>query len=141
MSVARRGVILLEVVAACGLMAVLVAVCLQMLAVTTATRRTVERRAIALQEAANLLERASALSWQDITPERLTEIDIAPSVREILPGAVARWSVKTPAEPGPPATQVRVEITWINPAGQTDVPVRLSYWMYAAHVAPGESKP
>jgi len=78
MSVSRRGVVLLEVVAACGLMAVLVAVCLQMLAVTAATRRTVERRAIALQEAANLLERASALAWPDITPERLAEIDLGP---------------------------------------------------------------
>lgn len=132
---------MLEVVAACGLMAVLLAVCLQMLALTAATRRTVERRAIALQEAANLLERASVLAWQDVTPEQLATVDLTPSVREILPGAVAHWSVAATNEPGPLAKQVRVEINWTNPAGQTDAPVRLSSWRYATHVAPAGNKP
>jgi hypothetical protein len=131
MIVPRRGVVLLEIIAAFGLMAVLVAVCLQMLSVTALARRAVERRAVALQEATNLLERVSTLPWSDITAERLSKFDVAPSVREILPGVAARLAVEATGDAGPPAKQIRVEITWSNAAGDTDAPLCLCAWTYA----------
>ena len=131
MNASRRGVILLEVVVAFGLMAVLVTICLQMLAVNAAARRAVERRAVALQEAANMLERVSALSWEQITAQRVAEFELSPSVRDILPGATARLSVEASGDAGPPAKQVRVEISWTNSVGETEAPVQLSSWTYA----------
>ena len=76
----RRGVLLIEVIAACGLTAVLLALCVQMLSLTALERRHIERRAIALQEAANLIERASAMPFDELSDAKLAELTISPEV-------------------------------------------------------------
>jgi hypothetical protein len=131
----RRAVALLEAIAAAALLAVLVTVCLRMFALTALERRAVEKRAIAMQEAANAIESVAALPWDQVTPERLAEIELSPSVKEILPGGALKLSVE-PATTGPPGTigpqgkHVRVELTWTNATGGVDAPVRLAYWAY-----------
>jgi Tfp pilus assembly protein PilV len=128
----RHGFVLLEVVVAFGLLAVLIAVCLQMLSATAAGRRAAERRAVALQEAANIMERIAAMPWDQITGERLQEIELSPSVREILPGAAVNLTTEAASDAGPPGKHVGLEITWTNAVGDRDAPVRLSYWTYAS---------
>lgn len=127
-----RGVVLLEVVVAFGLLAVLITVCLKMMVSTAVGRRAVERRAVALQEAANIIERIAAMPWDQVTPERLADVELSPQVREILPGAAVELKVEASADAGPPGKRVGLEITWTNAAGDSDAPVRLSYWAYAA---------
>ena len=121
---------MLEMLAAIGLMAVLIALCLQMLAATAAARRASERRAVALQEATNLLERVSTIPWSEVTAERLSEVDVSPEVRALLPGAKARLLTEGTKDNGPPGKRVRVEITWTNATGDADAPVGLTTWMY-----------
>jgi hypothetical protein len=108
----------------------LMAVCLQMLATTAAERRAVERRAVALQEAANIVERIAALPWEQLTPERLAAMELSRSVQESLPGGVAQVSLE-PVEADPRARQIRVEITWVHRADNSQAPVALSFWAYA----------
>jgi hypothetical protein len=132
----RRGVVLLEVVVGCGLLAVLLAVCVQLLSVTALERRDIERRAIAMEEAANLIERVAAMPYTDITPEALKKIKLSPDVEQILPGGSAQLSVD--AEEGEvPAKRVHVAIQWSTPAGTTETPARLTYWVYPP--PPGDS--
>ena len=128
--VSRRGIVLLELVVAFGLFAVLIALCLQMFLSTAAARRASERRAGALVESGNLVERAAALPWNEVTPERLADFKLSSSVEEILPHAVVKATLE-PSTEGPRAKHVQVEITWNNPSGVADAPVRLSYWAYA----------
>ena len=124
----RRGMIMLEVIVGCGLLAVLLAVCVQLLSVEALERRNYERRAIALQEAANIIERVSAMPFEEITPQRLGDIQLSPEVEQILPGGAAQLFVEE--EKGKvPSKRVRVEIKW-GTAGRTEAPVRLTYWAY-----------
>jgi uncharacterized protein (DUF58 family) len=125
----RRGVIMVEVIVGCALVAVLLALCVQLLSVTALERRGVERRAIALEQAANLIERVSAMPFEQITPQRLGEIKLAEEVEAILPKAAVTWSVAD--EPGDvPAKRVRVEIAWTGLGGRAESPARLTYWAY-----------
>jgi Tfp pilus assembly protein PilV len=124
----RRGVMIVEVLIACGLLAVLLAASVQLLSVTAHARRASERRAIALVQASNVVERVRALPFAEITPDRLAAIELPPQVREILPDAVAKVSVEE--ESGDvPAKRVRVEIHWRG-AGGAEPPARLTHWVY-----------
>jgi hypothetical protein len=131
MSTPRRGIMLLEAAVAFGLLAVLIAICLQMLAATAAARRAVDRRAIAAQEGANLIERLTAMPWDKITPEGLVEVPLSSSIQELLPGAAAKITVAPSSDPGPQSKHLALEITWTGPTGETESPVRLDYWTYA----------
>lgn len=124
----RRGVVLLEVIVGCSLLAVFLAVCVQLLSVTALERRDIERRAVAMQEAANVIERVSAMGYDDVTPEKLKAIKLSPDIEQILPGATAQLSVDE--ESGDvPAKRVRVEIRW-NAGRGNQAPARLTYWVY-----------
>lgn len=125
----RTGFLLLEAIVAAALLAVLLGVSLRVLGATAVQRRGVEKRVVALQEAAGAMERARALAWDELTLERLEEIAISPEAEPILSGASVRWTVEDSTSQ--PATRhVVVEITWQSPAGPT-APVRLNYWAYA----------
>ena len=125
----RRGVMIVEVLVACGLLAVLLALSVQLISVTAHARRASERRAIALEQAANIIERVRGLPFPEITRERLAGIELPPEVRQILPDAVAEVTMEE--EPGDVAAKrVRVEVHWKGAAG-TEPPARLTYWVYA----------
>ena len=129
-----RGVLLIEVLAACGLTAVLLALCVQVLSLTALERRHIERRAIALQEAANLVERASALPFDDLSAAKLAELSLSPEVVAILPQAKSAFSVTD--EPGElQARRVRLEIRWLGRGGREESPVRLTFWTFAPQPA------
>lgn len=132
-----RGVLLIEVLAACGLTAVLLALCVQVLSLTALERRHIERRAIALQEAANLVERAAALPFDELTDAKLAELSLSPEVVQILPQAKSTFTVSD--EPGDlPAKRVRVEIHWQGRGGREEAPASLTFWAFAPHDAAAE---
>jgi hypothetical protein len=123
----RRGVILVEVVVGCALAALLLALCVQMLSLTAFERRDVEQRSIALEQAANLIERVAAMPYDQITPEKLAELKLPPEVEPILPGGAAKWFV-TDETGDLPAKRVRVEIAWRG--GRPQRPAKLTTWVY-----------
>ncbi len=130
----RRGVLLIEVIAACGLTAVLLALCVQMLSLTALERRHIERRAIALQVAANLIERASALPFDELSDAKLAELTISPEVGKILPQAKSVFTVSD--EPGDlPARRVRLEVYWQGRGSREEAPARLTFWAFAPRPA------
>jgi hypothetical protein len=137
----RLGSMLVEAVVAAALLAVLLGVSLRVLGAVGGERRAIEKRAIALQEAAGAMERARALAWNEITPERLQSIGLSPSAAQILTGAAMRWTVE-PAATGPPARHLRLQITWQNPSGGPSPPLQLDSWAYAplsSQAPPGDS--
>jgi len=65
----RRGFSLMEITAAGILLVAMLAVCLQLFRATALQRRGLQARRIATQEAANVMERLCARSWEQLTPE------------------------------------------------------------------------
>ena len=135
MNVRRSGAVLLECIVAFGLLAVMATVCVQMLSLTSAGQRATERRAIALQEAANIMERVTAVSWSEISTERLGEVHLAPDVIRILPDATLELSVEPSVDDGPAGKHISLAIRWKNPAGDPESPVRLDYWAFQSREA------
>jgi hypothetical protein len=121
-------------IVSCGLLAVVIGLSVQMLASTALERRYSERRAIALQEAANLVERVSAIAYPEITTQRLKDITLSDDARKILPDAVATLTLHeepaSAASGGLAAKRVQVELKWMGAGNSPEAPVRLSYWAY-----------
>jgi hypothetical protein len=126
----RRGVILIEVIVACGLAAVLLTVCVQVLTLMAVERRGVERRAIGLQEAANLVEQASAIPFEQLTKEKLNAMSIDSALATLLPDGKAYFSVEEEWEPLP-SKRVSVELSWLGAGRRREAPVRLTTWVFA----------
>jgi hypothetical protein len=120
----------LEALVAAALLAVLLVISLRVLAAAALERRAIEKRAVALEVAAGAIERATAVPWDQLTPERLAEIRLPPSVERILAGAKLTWTLE-PAGSGPAAKHIRAELAWRSPTGAPEAPLRLSYWVYA----------
>lgn len=129
----RRGSLLVELSAALVILAVVLGLCVQWLAVSARERREGERRAWALQEAQNVLER---LDGQPNAPD---PVDLRLRVESALPAG--RLEIDRVADPGPPMlTRVQVCIRWRDRPGLDAPPVVLTAWV-TGPATPPESQP
>lgn len=140
----RRGYILVEVFVACTILAALFALVIQMVSTTARERRSTERRAIGLEQAANLLERAHAIPFDKLSAETLREVALPDDAGELLPESEVGWTVAD-EESEVPAKRVQVELKW-RAHGRQDAQVRLVTWAFpdsaealAADAAPREA--
>jgi Tfp pilus assembly protein PilE len=126
---ARRGISLLELLAATVVLAALMAAVAQVAVLSAGQHAAMERRMLALSEAQQLVERISAMPWGEITETRLGEFTPSPELLKALPAAELAVSVAD--ETGsPPGKRIVVEISW---HAQPDVrarPVRLVTWRF-----------
>lgn len=135
----RRGYILVEVFVACTILAALFALVIQMVSTTARERRSTERRAIGLEQAANLLERAHAVPFERLSAETLREFTLPDDAGELLPESEVRWTVADEVSEVP-AKRVQVELKWRATHGRPDAPVRLVTWAFpeSAEVLPAD---
>jgi len=131
----RSGVVLYEVLAAFALLGVLIALIAEVQTATAAARRAAERRAVAMQAAANVAERSTAISWANWTDEGLAQAGLAATVAEVLPEATLKLSI-VPSVSGPPAKRLDIEIAWPPASSTAEPPVRLSHWAFAPSGGP-----
>jgi prepilin-type N-terminal cleavage/methylation domain-containing protein len=124
----RRGMTLLELVVASGLLGTVLVVCLQLLGAIAEQRRVVDQRQLALLEVQNAMERLVARPWSDLTP-KTTAGQLSPAVRSRLPAAELKVDVTTPpAEPS--AKRIAVSLRWHDKSGQFAKPVSIVTWRW-----------
>jgi prepilin-type N-terminal cleavage/methylation domain-containing protein len=126
---ARRGMTVIEIVAAAAILAVLLASVVQAFRVFDTHRRVAERRAVALETTQSLLEQLSNTPWDGLTPAIAEKLAIPAAVKSFLPGANVAASVADVSEPVV-AKRVSVELKWNAPSGAEARPVRLTSWVY-----------
>lgn len=117
----RRGWTLIEVAAAGALTAILASASLETLRLLAEHRQAGDRRRIAREEAATLMERIAALPPADRSQaaiERLRKETASPSL------AGAERSVRWEAIGDPPLGRATIEISWTEGAARAR-PVRL----------------
>ena len=130
----RQGAALLEAIVAAALLAVIGTVLLRSLGLANLERRAVQQRAIAQVELASAVERAAAMSWDDLTPQRLARLQLPPDCLPLLPDGRLTWTVEH-LTAAPEAKHVRAEITWRMPGSGPSPPCRLNFWVYRAATA------
>ncbi len=130
---------MMEALIASGMLATVAILAIEMLALTAAARRAADRREVALQEAANVVERASAIPFGELSGERLGSVALSPNVAALLPEARLSLAVE-PADDELQAHHVKVEISWTS-AGASEPPVRLDFWSFAPKAAAAGGSP
>jgi Tfp pilus assembly protein PilV len=146
----RRGMTVMEVAIALGLLAAGMTLAAQVLAMCARQRLTGEQTMAAQWEAANVLEHLSGLRYEALTPQAAQDIRPSSQLQAVLPNAQLHVTIIAPtpastgdaaspadvassansAAAGLPHKRIEVEITW--PA-QESVPhsVKVIAWKYA----------
>ena len=125
----RRGFTLLEVSVAGLLLAILMAITVQMLGWVASERRATERRQWAIQEAANVMEQLAAQSWEKLTSDHVAAIELSAQARQVLPDAELQVTVVV--EPEQPGTKrLSVTVRWQPRPEQPAAQARLTSWVY-----------
>ncbi|MBW3598264.1 MAG: type II secretion system GspH family protein [Planctomycetes bacterium] len=136
----RRGVTILELTVAIILAGVLLAGVGQLLTVVAAQQREGERRAAAMHEAANQMERLAARPWSELTSESAADLQLSEEAAEALPEGMLSVMVNE-VESGEdadaiPGRRIEVAVSWRNSAGRQVEPVRLVAWRFPEEAAP-----
>jgi len=123
----RRAMTVVETIVAAAMLTGMLAVCLQMLGAVAARHRTTETRQLAIREAANLMERISAIPWDELSPETVDRVELSESASRRLTGAELTVDV---AESTDPIEQRRItlSIRWKDRSGEFVRPVKLTAW-------------
>ncbi|MFO1020894.1 MAG: hypothetical protein U0903_09390 [Planctomycetales bacterium] len=126
----RCGITLIELTAACFLMAAIGGSLLPLLSRLDAARENQRRRQVALVELENLLERASLIPAAEVTPARLSALADKLQIGELLPGA--KVQIETREQEGKPAAvQVRYRITHTTAKEGTRELASLEQWFFS----------
>lgn len=125
----RRGFGLVEMAVAGVLLATMVLLTLQLVGWSATDRRALSRREAATRLVANVLERALAHPWSEISTAGLTPL--VGSVRG--DGAAADGVLSVDVTPAPPLDgsaqkKIVVEVAWPVQAGSPGAPVRVVAW-------------
>lgn len=126
--VRRRGMSLLEISTAGILLATMLVVCVQFFRATAAQRRGLQARRLAIQEAANVMERLSARPWQELTPEGVGEVQLSAESQQMLTQSKLEIEVTEPDELG--GKRITVVLRWLGRSERSDRSVRLVAWRY-----------
>ena len=124
----RRGITLIELGVAVVVLIAVMTVTVHVLAGSIAERREAERREWAIQEASNVMERVTALPWDEIQPGSSASLRLSRRAREAL--REGSLSIHVAVDPSGEAKRVNIEVQWANRAGGPHKPVRLSAWVY-----------
>jgi prepilin-type N-terminal cleavage/methylation domain-containing protein len=142
----RRGFSIIEMIIAGTILAVLMTISLQMMAVSTRQRQAAQDRLAANQEAANAMERLAALPWERLTPEGVAGVKLpedappegdrpaagaASQSPRALPGATLDVAIADapPEADALPARRVTVAIEWLDRGGSR-ARTELVAWRY-----------
>ncbi len=125
----RRGVMLVEVVAASGIVAAVLVLCLQLLSAAAAQRRTADQRQCALLELGNVMEQVAARPWAELTTAAFAKKKLSPSAERQLPAAELKIEILASADE-PNAKRIAVAVRWQDRSGQLLAPATLTTWRY-----------
>lgn len=120
---------MIEVIAASVILAALMLVTVQMLAVVAGNQRELSRRRIAQEEAVNVLERLLTLSSDEQIERDVAAARLSADAEAALRNAELRVTISPPAGE-PEAIRIEVEIRWRSRRGDLAAPVRLVAWRH-----------
>jgi len=129
MKTTHRAFTLMEVSVAGAILAVVALVCAQVLAAMVVRGRELRRRQIAVQEAANQMERLHAADWDRLTPEWAAARTLSDEAARALPGVALKATITTPAE-RPNVRRLEVRLSWPERTDTVHAPVRLVAWRH-----------
>lgn len=124
--VKRRAYLLIETVMAGLLVALGMAMTLKLLAWTVAERRISERRGWATQEAANVMERLTAMPFNRLDAATARkDAKLSAGAATVLPGG----KIEAEVHDEPPMKRIDISVTWQGSGGRLELPMKLTSWV------------
>jgi prepilin-type N-terminal cleavage/methylation domain-containing protein len=130
----RRGMTLIEVIAAVAMLAVLLGSSVQMIRALGTQQLAAARRAMAIQTVQAVTEQLTNLPWDELSPEAAGKLTLPEAAQLYLPGAALSAAVEDANQPVE-SKRLSVELRWNAPNGQPAVPLRLTTWVCPEEVA------
>lgn len=125
----RSGVVLLEVVAGVVLLLAAIGLVMQIIAGEAAAQRAAQYKFFACEILSNIMEEQTARSFDEVTPQSLTQLKLSAEAQQMLPRATLKASVD--ASDGPPqGKRLTLELAWQDRTGDSTKPIRLVAWIY-----------
>ncbi|MGD9855537.1 MAG: hypothetical protein AB7U20_11375 [Planctomycetaceae bacterium] len=119
---------MIELTVAAGVLGTVFLVTMPLLSRVRDTRDEVQRRFIAQQEAANILERLASRTSDGPLDDAITQVSVAsPEARSVLTNVEVVVTRAAEADDAGLA-RVSVAISWVNDAGERTAPVTLDAW-------------
>jgi type II secretory pathway pseudopilin PulG len=125
----RRGFTIVELCVTCALLGAAIPLTVSTLGAVARQRRAAETRQAAIEAADNALERLSAASFEELTPEELADAERGLPADEWLPGGQIKLQLTEPSGPVA-AKRIDAELSWQLHPGASRDRVRLSGWKY-----------
>lgn len=117
-------------VAAAAILGMLLVACVQMLSRTAVQQRTIANRRAAVQMAANAMERAYALSWEDLDSTATDAIAEAVVAQGMLRNARVEIALDE-ADTALPAKRIRITVGWKQGNDGVERTQHLTAWRYS----------
>ena len=125
---ARAAFTVIELIATLILLGVVFTLSISVLAVVARQRHSAEQRQFALQHAANVLERAAAANWADVTSGAQPTPQVSTDLNRILPGLEQQLEASDPEEFG--GKRLSLSLRWKDRQGLYVSPIKLTTWIY-----------
>jgi type II secretory pathway pseudopilin PulG len=129
----RRGVTLLELVAAAAVLAAATGMTAQVVVWTRAASRAADAERLAWQEASNCLELLTAEGYEALTPQRVAECRLNDATAAALGAGQLTVTLTALDERGSPK-RILAEVSWEDRAAGRKRAVRLTTIVYTAAV-------
>ena len=126
----RRAFTLMELLVATLLFGAVLVTAAPVLGWVIRERSAAERRQLAVEEVANLMETITLDGrFEAVTEKALAPPTLSPQAKRRLKDA--RLDVKVEEDPKPPAAKrISIELRWRNRVGEFAAPVRLTTWIF-----------
>jgi Tfp pilus assembly protein PilE len=135
----RCGSMMVELLACGALLGVVLSTAIPTLRWAIHQRKFTDEREVAMLEVDNLMERVTALDWNELTTERAGEFRLSAAVAAQLPESRLAIAVEPDADDAS-AKIVRINLTWDDAALRPAPPVRLTAWVYRRDAKPEQQE-
>ena len=126
----RRGFGLVEMAVAGVLLATIIAITAETVARVTTDRKATARREAATRLVGNVMERALARPWSEISTEALTLVATSANVGNRQDASLRVEVTAAPEVGGRGVKRVVVEVRWPDRSKVAESPVRLVAWCF-----------
>jgi len=120
---------LFEVAVAGALLVAAMVVTFQVTTASATAHRALDRRQAAMREAAGVMERLAALPWEELTPQKVKDVQLSEEMARAVPGASLRVDLAELSK-AKPARRIAVEVRWPGGPGRPESTVRLVAFRY-----------
>jgi hypothetical protein len=125
----RRGYGAFEITISAFLLVIAMGIVAESVGWLAAERRGAGRRQVAVQEAANLMERLSARPGEELTSDTARSLKLSPSTALILRDGSLDVTIE-PSAGDPSSKRITILVRWLDAVGNPAAPVRLVAWVH-----------